>query len=203
MALVDELEELAQLRRSGMLSLDEFEKAKAKLLATTSFFGVRKQSETMIAGLPLWAVATGPDPAKGEVRGHARGIIAVGDMATGVLAIGGLARGVIALGGLAVGLISVGGMAIGLALAMGGGAIGGVALGGAAAGGVAMGGGAIGHYALGGRADGTHVISATRCDVEALEFFRRHVDWIPLADNVFTQQSGTIAKMCGQTPYAQ
>jgi hypothetical protein len=36
-----------------MLSPDEFEKAKARLLATTGFFGVRKQSETMIAGLPF------------------------------------------------------------------------------------------------------------------------------------------------------
>ncbi len=133
---------------------------------------MRRESGTRIAGLPLWSIATGPDPAKGEWRGHARGIVAIGDMATGVLAFGGLARGVVAFGGLAVGLFSFGGAAIGLMLAMGGAAIGGVALGGGAAGETAIGGGAVGRYALGGGAAGAHVISATRCDPEAVAYFR-------------------------------
>ncbi len=62
----------------------------------------------------------GPDPEKGELRGHARGIIAIGDFATGVLAVGGLARGIVAMGGLALGaLVGVGGVCVG-ALALGG-----------------------------------------------------------------------------------
>ena len=86
-------------------------------------------------------MAIGPDPSKGEKRGHAKGIVAFGDMATGVFAAGGLARGVVAFGGLAIGLASFGGLGIGLILALGG----------AAAGGVAIGGGAAGVYAMGGR----------------------------------------------------
>jgi hypothetical protein len=197
MGLADELEKLAQLRRGGMLSAAEFDKAKAKLLTTSGMpglVGVRRRSDTLIAGVPLWAIATGPDPAKGEMRGHAKGIIAVGDMATGVLAIGGLARGVVALGGLAVGLISAGGLSIGLALAIGGAAVGSVAFGGAAAGAVAIGGGALGHYALGGGAGGTHVISATRCDTPALEFFRLYAKWVPGADDALNRNAGRI---CG------
>lgn len=75
---------------------------------------VRKQSATTLFGLPLWAVACGPDPEKGEIRGHARGIIAIGDIATGFLAIGGLARGLIAIGGLALGCLSLGGCTLGI-----------------------------------------------------------------------------------------
>jgi len=137
-----------------------------------TYRGVRKRSSIEVAGFPLWAVALGPDPEKGEIRGHAKAIIAVGDMATGVLAIGGLARGAVAVGGLAVGLLSLGGLAIGLLLAVGGGAIGGLALGGGAAGGVAVGGGAAGYYACGGGAAGHAVVAPMRQDPEAEEFFR-------------------------------
>lgn len=151
---VEELEqEVARLRRGG-------------------YRGRRWRSDFELLGLPLVAVALGPDPEKGEWRGHARGVVAIGDVATGVLAVGGLARGVVALGGLSLGLVSFGGMAIGLLLAIGGGAVGGLALGGAAAGGVAVGGAAAGRYACGGGAYGTAVISPTRSDPEALEFFR-------------------------------
>lgn len=188
MALSDELEKLARLRDRGVLNAEEFAQAKARLLATPAFgAGVRRQSATRIAGLPLWAIATGPDPAKGEWRGHARGIVAIGDMATGVLAFGGLARGVVAFGGLAVGLFSFGGAAIGLILAMGGAAIGGVALGGGAAGETAIGGGAVGRYALGGGAAGTHVISATRCDPEAVAYFRDRFAWLPPVQELLDQ----------------
>lgn len=119
MSLADELQKLADLRHRGSLTADEFEQAKRKLLTVSHTLGVRRKSTTMIAGLPLWAIASGPDPASGEMRGHAKAIIAIGDIATGVLAIGGFARGVIALGGLATGVISAGGFAIGLALAVG------------------------------------------------------------------------------------
>ena len=91
---------------------------------------VRRRSDYEYLGMPLWSIATGPDLAKGEVRGHAKGVLAIGDIATGIVAIGGLARGVIALGGFAIGLVAVGGLAVG-GLAFGGLAIGAVAFGGA------------------------------------------------------------------------
>lgn len=139
--------------------------------------GVRRQSDFTFAGLPLYSVATGPDPDRGEIRGHAKGVFAFGDMATGIFAFGGLARGVFAFGGLALGLVSFGGLSIGLLVAIGGGAIGGVAFGGGAAGGVAIGGGAVGYYACGGEAIGRAVMTPRRQDPEAVAFFREyHVD---------------------------
>jgi hypothetical protein len=114
---------------------------------------LRKRSSSTILGLPAYDVAIGPDPFSGELRGHARGFLAVGDIATGVIAVGGLARGVVAFGGVALGLIGFGGLSLALGLAIGGLAVGGVALGGGAA--------------------GTHVISPARRDPEAEAFFAR------------------------------
>lgn len=196
MSIADELQKLADLRRRGMLTADEFELAKRRLLTVSLPLGIRRQSKRTVAGWPLWAIASGPDPARGESRGHARAIVAIGDMATGLLAIGGFARGVIAFGGAAVGVISAGGLAIGLALAGGGAAVGGIALGGGALGGVAIGGGAAGRYAIGGAAAGTNVISAARCDIEAVDFFTRNREWIPLAGSALAQQSRTFARLC-------
>ena len=141
-------------------------------LRGSAYRGVRKRSSLEVAGLPLWDLAFGPDPEKGGLRGHAKGIVAIGDLATGVLAIGGLARGVVAVGGLAVGVISLGGLALGLLLAVGGAAIGGLAVGGGAVGGAAVGGGAAGYYACGGAAAGHAVVAPLRRDPEAEEFFR-------------------------------
>lgn len=108
--------------------------------------GVRKRSEMTIFGLPLVDVALGPDLAKGEMRGHAKGIIAIGDIATGVLAFGGVAVGGVAAGGLAIGILgAAGGAAIGM-FAAGGAAVGAVACGGAAVGLVAIGGGTFSIY---------------------------------------------------------
>jgi len=137
--------------------------------------GVRKNSKATLWGLPLVSIAVGPDPDNDEKRGHARGIIAIGDIATGVLAIGGLARGGIAVGGLAIGVIALGGCALSVLLAIGGFAIGGIALGGGAVGIVACGGLAIGYYACGGGAFGVHAINATFQSPEAVEFFGRFI----------------------------
>jgi hypothetical protein len=134
---------------------------------------VRRQSMSTFAGLPLYDLAWGPDLERGEIRGHAKGIIAIGDIATGVLAIGGLVRGVVAVGGLAFGIVSLGGLSIGLG-AVGGFALGGFALGGAAVGGAAIGGGAIGYYACGGGVVGAHVIGPLERDPVAVEYFERH-----------------------------
>jgi hypothetical protein len=134
---------------------------------------VRYRSAAQFGGLPLIAIATGPDPAKGEARGHARGILAIGDMATGVVAVGGLARGLAAFGGLALGLVTFGGASFGALAAVGGLAVGSIAFGGGALGWTAVGGGAVGTYACGGGALGEHVIDATRRDPEAAAHFAR------------------------------
>jgi hypothetical protein len=190
MGLSEELERLAKLRSEGMLTAEEFDKAKSRLLSSLSMpagfvlptgfllTGIRRQSSRTFAGLPLWSIALGSNPEKGEMRGHARGIIAIGDMATGWLAFGGLARGVIAIGGLAVGLFAFGGAAIGVLIALGGAALGSVAFGGAAIGLVAIGGGAIGYYAMGGGAAGAHTVSAIHRDPAAVDFFQQHFPWL-------------------------
>jgi hypothetical protein len=135
--------------------------------------GIRKRAGWGIGDIPFYDIALGPDPERGELRGHARGIIAIGDFATGIFAFGGLARGVIAFGGLAAGFVSFGGLSIGILGAIGGVAIAGLAaLGGAAVGGAAVGGGAAGYYACGGAAVGTHVVYPAHRDPEAEEFFR-------------------------------
>ena len=136
--------------------------------------GIRKRADWGIGDIPFYDIAFGADPERGELRGHAKGIIAIGDFATGVLALGGLSRGVVAFGGLAAGLFSFGGLSLGLLSAIGGLAIGGLALGGGAVGGVAIGGGAVGYYACGGGAHGTHVVDAMHGDPEAEEFFSRY-----------------------------
>lgn len=136
--------------------------------------GVRYKSEFTFGDLPLVCVAMGPDPAKGEIRGHARGIIAIGDIATGALAIGGLARGLVALGGLAVGVVTLGGASLGALVAVGGLAIGSFALGGAALGGAAIGGGAVGYYACGGAVAGEHTAGPMVRDPKALAFFAEY-----------------------------
>jgi hypothetical protein len=140
---------------------------------------VRYRSPAGIGDLPLVSIALGPDLEKGERRGHARGIVAIGDIATGLVAIGGVATGGVAIGGLSLGLASLGGLALGVLLAVGGLAVGGTAVGGAAIGRVAAGGGAVGEYACGGSAFGTYVVSATRRDPEAETVFReRGLEWL-------------------------
>lgn len=136
--------------------------------------GVRRRSEREFLGLPLYDYAVGPDAQKGETRGHAKGVIAVGDVATGIFAFGGWARGLFAFGGVATGLVSFGGLSIGLGAACGGAALSlGLAIGGGAVGSIAIGGGAVGNYAIGGGAYGTHVIGPTRVDPEVLALFER------------------------------
>jgi hypothetical protein len=160
-----------QTRQDLERRVRELEAELARLRAGGGYRTVRYRSAAEFGGLPLVCVASGPDPAKGELRGHARGIVAIGDIATGVLALGGVARGLFAFGGLAVGVVTFGGASIGALAAVGGLAIGTLAFGGGAVGWTAVGGGAVGTYACGGGAFGEHVISATRRDPEALEHF--------------------------------
>ena len=81
----------------------------------------------------------------------AKGIIAIGNIASGVIAIGVIAKGIIAIGSLAIGIFALGALALGLA-AVAGVAVGGIAIGGIAIGYLAIGGVAVGVYALGGYA---------------------------------------------------
>src|SRR5262245_29569821 len=76
------------------------------------FRGVRRRAAFEIGNLPFYDIALGPDPGSGEARGHAKGIFAIGDIATGVVALGGFARGLVAMGGLAVGGVAMGGLSI-------------------------------------------------------------------------------------------
>jgi len=160
-------------RRDLERRVEELE-AEVARLKRQRFRSLRKRSDSLILGLPAYDIALGPDFEKGEMRGHARGFLAIGDIATGVFALGGMARGIFAFGGLAVGVVSFGGGAIGLGLAIGGLAIGSLAIGGGAIGGVAIGGGAAGYYAAGGGATGRYVLSADRRDPEAEEFFSKY-----------------------------
>ena len=163
-----------QSREELAKRVKELEREVASLRGGRGTRAVRSRAGFEIANLPFYDIAFGPDFERGEVRGHARGVIALGDIATGVLAIGGLARGVIAIGGLAVGLVTVGGLSIGALAATGGLAIGGLAFGGGAVGGVAVGGGAAGYYVCAGGGVGEYVASATRRDPEAVAFFSEH-----------------------------
>jgi hypothetical protein len=80
---------------------------------------VRWKSSATFLEYPVISIAVGPDPANNESRGHAREVIALGNVATGVIALGGVARGVVALGGIAIGGIAIGYAAIGgLAIAL-------------------------------------------------------------------------------------
>lgn len=142
---------------------------------------VRRRSAATFLGYPVVCIAMGPDPESGERFGRAKGLLAIGDVATGGIAIGGVAVGVVSLGGVSVGLGGIGGLSVGLVVAFGGCAVGGFAVGGAAIGGVATGGGAVGYiaqgggaygyYARGAKAGGTHVISGRVNDPAAVQMF--------------------------------
>lgn len=143
----------------------------------------RYRSSATVFGMPFVDVATGPRPDAGEMFGHARGFIAIGDTATGVIALGGRAFGVVSAGGLSVGVFSIGGMSVGGLLSGGGAAValpglaaGGVGVGGIGTGGmgvgvVAHGGMAVGVYARGGGAIGIHSISRGNADPAAVAVF--------------------------------
>ena len=87
----------------------------------------------------------------------ATGLIAIGGFSAGLLTLGGFSAGLLALGGLAAGGISLGGLSVGLLAALGGAAFSlGIAFGGGAVSGyAALGGAAVGQYAAGGTAFGS------------------------------------------------
>lgn len=102
------------------------------------------KSRRTLFGLPLVHVNIGR-------RDHwARGIIAIGNIATGFVALGGVAAGLFSLGGVSFGLLlGLGAVVLG-AVSIGGVALGLLAWGGIALGWLAVGGCAVGVYAAGG-----------------------------------------------------
>lgn len=78
--------------------------------------------------------------------------------ARGILAVGNVATGLVALGGVAAGLLSLGGVALGLLLALGGVALGAIAIGAVAAGLLAWGGVALGWLSVGGVVKGVYAM---------------------------------------------
>ena len=97
----------------------------------------------------------------------ARGIIAIGTVATGVVAIGCFAAGIFSLGALCLGLLALAGMAVGV-VAIGGIGVGLIALGGCALGYLAIGGSAVGVYAAGGAAVASRVAVGASASAELL-----------------------------------
>jgi hypothetical protein len=76
---------------------------------------VEYRSEQAWGTLPLVHVAVGGRQAGGRYRlGRARGVIALGDVATGLVAVGAVAVGLFAAGAVAVGLTAVGAVTAGL-----------------------------------------------------------------------------------------
>lgn len=153
---IDELRDRVAMVEQKLTGLEEAARLTAAARAVPARFrSVRMRSKSELLGIPLWEVAMGPDFLRGERRGHAKAIFAIGDIATGLVALGGVARGGVCLGGVAMGLVTVGGLSFGFLAAVGGCAVGlGLSVGGLAVGAVAVGGLAVGLLALGGNAVG-------------------------------------------------
>lgn len=104
-----------------------------------SFFEYK--SKRLLFGMPLIHINIG----HGHIGGirRAKGVIAIGNVATGMIALGGFSVGLLSFGGVSAGLLSLGGVSLGLLLSVGGLAVGVFAVGGMAVGMYAFGGAAI------------------------------------------------------------
>lgn len=109
-------------------------------------------SKTKLFGLPVLHVNVG----LGIYR--AKGIIAIGNIATGIISMGLLSIGLLAFGWLAIGLLAFGGVALGLGVGAGGVATGVVAFGGVAIGVLTFGGCSVGYIAVGGFSVGQYAM---------------------------------------------
>lgn len=111
---------------------------------------IEYKSARTLRGLPLVHINLGPG------KRRARGVLAVGNVATGLVSVGFVARGGLSLGILSLGVLSIGPLAVGL-LAVGALALGVASVGAVAIGLFAVGGLAIGLFAVGGCAVASHV----------------------------------------------
>lgn len=116
-------------------------------------FHYEYQSKRTLWGLPLLHIHLGITK-YGFCR--AKGIVAIGNIATGLLSIGGASVGAISLGALSVGGLALGAAGLG-GLAVGGLAVGLAAAGGLAVGVLAVGGLSLGIYSIGGLACASQV----------------------------------------------
>lgn len=114
-------------------------------------FRYEYRSKRMLWGMPLIHINL---CYRGFCR--AKGIIAIGNIATGIIAIGSISAGVFSLGCISAGILSLGALAVGL-LGIGGISIGLAAFGGIAVGILAVGGVSVGMYAAGGCAIGSKI----------------------------------------------
>lgn len=121
-----------------------------KPLSMTGRWHYEYKSEKTFKGIPLVHVNLGV----GLYR--AKGLIAVGNIATGLLSFGLISIGLLAFGVLSLALIALGVLSIGIA-SFGAVALGLIAVGGVAIGGFAVGGCALGIYAVGGYAGATEI----------------------------------------------
>mgnify|MGYP002510347163 FL=1 len=159
------------------------------------------KSERTLFGLPLVHINIGR-------RNHwARGIIAIGNIATGF----------VALGGIAAGLLSLGAVSFGLLLALGAVTLGGVSVGGVAIGLLAWGGIALGWLAIGGVAVGVYaaggVVAASRVAVgyvasaplaigQIADGIKTiHVPMEGLSDAAVSQAHAAITEACSDAPF--
>lgn len=157
-ATTPELNKLIELSELFDLSIDELvgRTPPAQAEQTISYAARFPQaffeykSKHMLFGMPLVHINVG----HGHVGGihRAKGVIAIGNVATGMIALGGFSVGLLSFGGVSAGLLSLGGVSLGLLLSVGGLAVGAIALGGLAVGVFAVGGMAVGIYAFGGAA---------------------------------------------------
>jgi hypothetical protein len=140
------------------------------LYPTGAYFGEFK-SHTTVFGLPLVHYTRGICPETGR-RIAAKGIVAVGRLATGVLAVGHASLGLIAIGQLGIGILLGLGQASTGVMAVGQVAIGFVfGLGQLATGLIAIGQLGVGNYVLAQIGFGKHIWSQKVVDPEAVRFF--------------------------------
>jgi hypothetical protein len=139
------------------------------------------KSHVGLLGLPLIHYTYGRNPETGR-RVTAKGVIAIGRIAYGIIAIGQMSIGLLAIGQFAIGfLFGLGQLSIGLA-AIGQAAIGVYfGLGQLAIGQIAIGQLAFGKYVLAQVGFGENVLSITRRDDAAFEFFKS----FPVIKNFF------------------
>jgi transcriptional regulator with XRE-family HTH domain len=155
-----EMNKLAALSELFHISLDELISGKEQNTGyeQNSGYGQRTEKEVIyieqrrhyeykskrtVKGLPLVHINVGYG------MYHARGILAIGNIATGLVAIGAISAGLISLGAVSVGLLALAALSVGI-LSLGAVAVGGFAVGGIAVGYLALGGLAVGTYSIGG-----------------------------------------------------
>ncbi|MDR0324817.1 MAG: helix-turn-helix domain-containing protein [Oscillospiraceae bacterium] len=109
------------------------------------------KSKRTLFGLPLLHVNIGFGAKK------AKGVLAIGNIATGIVSIGLFARGLLSFGLLSIGVLAFGTLATGLLLAVGGVAAGTIAVGAVAIGIFALGAVAVGMFSFGAVAAASHI----------------------------------------------